>query len=171
MRWLIAVFVSTLAATSAAAEIYRWVLPDGSVEYSDRPPVEGAERVDLRPLITYTPSPASSSPATPAEESVEEGDVYTSFAIASPADEAAIRDNAGNITLSFALSPALAEGHVIDIFIDGSKYGRSSATVFTLSNVNRGSHRIYATIVDDSGAEQARTGTITVHLKRASSLF
>ncbi|HSS65092.1 MAG TPA: DUF4124 domain-containing protein [Gammaproteobacteria bacterium] len=171
MKRLISVLVLALAATSAAAEIYKWILPDGSVEYSDRPPVEGAKKVELRPLVTYTPSVNSAPSETTETEIAEEADGYDSFTITSPANDSAIRDNAGNVTLNFSIVPTLIEGHGIDIFVDGRKFGRSTAAVVTLSNVNRGSHQIYAAIVDDSGTEVARTGTITIHLKRASGLL
>ncbi len=160
-----------LATPSVAAEFYKWRLPDGSIEYSDKPPVQGAERVELKPLVTYTPS-AVPAPSTPPEtEDAEEEDGYDSFNISSPVNEAAIRDNAGNITVSFTITPGLVEGHAIDIIMDGQTVRRSTGGAVTLSNVSRGSHHIHAIIVDQSGTEIARTDTITVHLKRASALF
>lgn len=172
MKRLAIVFALTLVASAAEAEIYKWILPNGSTEYSDRPPVEGAERVDLKPLVTYTPGATSSATSEQGEtEGSEEDEGYQQFTIASPVDEAAIRDNTGEVRISFAISPALVEGHAIDIFVDGQKFASSTAAAVTLSSVNRGSHRIHAVIVDESGAELARTGTITIHLKRASNLL
>lgn len=172
MKRLALILILTLAATSAEAEIYKWILPNGSVEYSDRPPVEGAERVDLRPLVTYTPPATSSAPSVQKEtESTEEDEGYRQFTIASPADEAAIRNNTGEVSISFAITPALVQGHSIEIFVDGRKFASSTAAAATLGSVDRGSHRVHAVIVDESGAELARTDTITIHLKRASSLL
>lgn len=160
-----------LAAASAGAQIYKWRLPDGSIEYSDRSPAEGAEKVELSPLVTYSP-PAATAPGAASEtEGPAEFNGYKSFAIASPADGAEIRGNAGEITVNFAVTPSLFEGHAIDVFMDGRKFGRSTAAVVTLSEVDRGSHQIYATLVDETGAELARTGTITVHLQRVSNIL
>ncbi len=159
-----------LAAASAGAQIYKWRLPDGSIEYSDRPPAEGAERVELSPLMTYSP-PAAPTPGAASESEGSTGfGGYDTFTIASPADGAEIRGNAGEITVNFAVTPSLFEGHAIDVFMDGRKFGRATVAVVTLSNVDRGSHQIYATVVDGSGAELARTETITVHLQRAANL-
>jgi hypothetical protein len=166
-RWILALSL-TLAAVAAQAQIYKWVLPDGSIEYSDRPPGEGAERVELSPLVTYTPPPVAAPAGTAGAEGVVEFDGYDSFTIASPANDAAVRDNAGDVTLNFAITPTLVEGHAIDIFMDGRKFGRSTAAVVTLSNVSRGRHQINATIVDESGAELARTGTVRINLLRVS---
>ncbi|HSS65093.1 MAG TPA: DUF4124 domain-containing protein [Gammaproteobacteria bacterium] len=171
MRWWILVLLTPLAAAPAEAEIYKWRLPDGSIEYSDRQPEKGAERVDLPPLVTYTPPAASAPGAETDAESAATFDGYDSFTIASPLSGATVRDNSGNVTLNFAITPTLFEGHAIDIFMDGRKFGRSTAAVVTLSNVNRGKHQIYATLVDGTGAELARTQTITVDLLRVSDIL
>ncbi len=160
-----------IAAPLVAAEFYKWKLPDGSIEYSDRPPVEDAEKVELKPLMTYTPTPASAPSAPPETENADVFQGYEIFTITFPPDESAIRDNAGDITIQFGVSPGLLEGHAIDVFMDEVKLSRSTGAAVTLSNVDRGSHQIHAAIVDQSGAEVARTDTITVHLRRASALF
>ncbi len=167
--WLFFVLLVTLGAASAEAEIYKWILPNGTIKYSDRPPAEGAEKAELRPLVTYTPPPLSAEPAEAAPQAEPASKGYESFTIVSPANDATIRDNAGNVSLSFAITPSLTPGHAIDVFVDGLKLSRSNAPNVTLTNVNRGSHQIYAVIVDDAGVEAARTQTITVFLQRIST--
>ena len=170
MKGGIFILLISVAAAAAGAEIYKWQLPDGSIEYSDRAPAEGAERVELSPLVTYSP-PAPPSP--PAAAGVQAGLPflgYERFDITSPANNAEIRQNSGDITLTFAISPSLVDGHVIDVYVDGFKFGSSAAGAVILTNVNRGSHRIYAAVVDESGAELARTETITVYLQRAANV-
>ncbi len=166
--WLrVLALLLTLGAASAEAEFYKWALPDGSIEYSDRPPVEGAERVDLRPLVTYTPTAIPEQSASPKAGNAEPAEGYDSFTIASPANDATVRSpGSGNISLSFAVSPSLIQGHAIEIFIDGQRFGRSDTSAVTLNNVDRGTHQIHAAIIDDAGVELARTETITVHLYR-----
>ncbi len=170
MKAWILVLTLTLAAAAVEAEIYKWRLPDGSIEYSDRPPAAGAERIELSPLVTYSPPAAPSPGAAPETEDEAAFEGYKGFAIASPADGADIRENAGEVTLNFAITPSLVEGHAVDVFMDGRKFGRSTAAVVTLSNVDRGTHQIYATLVDETGAELKRSNTITVHLKRAANV-
>ncbi len=164
--------VLALAATSAEAQIYKWIMPDGTVKYSDRPQEEGAEPVELSPIVTFTPRPIPTRPeagARGAETEAEEGaGGYDSFAISAPPNDTTVRDNAGNVTVNFAVTPSLAEGHAIDLYLDGRKFGQSKLPVVTLTNVNRGSHQIYGVIVDASGAEIARTEPVTVTLQRVS---
>lgn len=157
----------TLAAGAAEARIYKWIMPDGSVQYSDRPQEENAKEAKLPPLVTYTPRPVpEQAPAQEAPAPAPEG--YQSFSISSPANDTAVRDNAGNLTLNFSVVPSLEKGHAIDIYMDGRKFGQAKLPVVTLTNVSRGSHEIYGVIVDESGAELARTDTVTVTLQRVS---
>lgn len=169
MKWRIFALLLTLGAVSAEAEIYKWILPNGTIKYSDRPPAEGAEKAELRPLVTYTspPLPAKSADTAARKKPAPKG--YDRFTIVSPANEATIRDNAGNLSLNLAITPTLIQGHAIDVFVDGLKFSRSKTPVVTLVNVSRGSHQIYAVIVDGSGVEAARTQTITVYLQRFST--
>ncbi len=173
MKWLILLLALAQTATASEGEIYKWILPDGSIQYSDRPPVKGAQKVELKPLQTYSLPATSAAPPANSEsgQADDEGSQYDSFSIASPADEAAIRDNTGDLTVTFAVRPKLVGGHVIDLFMDGQMAGRSAGAAVTLGNVNRGSHRLHAVILDGDGSEVARTETITIHIKRASALF
>lgn len=164
------VLLLTVAAAAAGAEIFKWRLPDGSIEYSDRPPADGAERVELSPLVTYSPPAPPAPGAAPETEGGAVFRGYERFVITSPTNNAQIRENTGEITLTFAISPSLVDGHAIDIFMDGFKFGRSPAGAVTLTNVNRGTHQIYAKVVDETGVELARTGAITVHLQRAANV-
>ena len=172
MRWLILLIVLAQTAMASEGEIYKWILPDGSIQYSDRPPVKGAQKVELKPLQTYSPPSISPAPSANTEAKRDDSDSqYEMFAIATPADEEAIRDNAGNITITFDVSPKLVGGHVIDVFMDGRKVSRSTGAAVTLSDVSRGAHRLHAVILTGNGTEVARTDTVTFHLKRASALF
>jgi hypothetical protein len=168
MRWWTIALALVLAAGVAEARIYKWILPDGTVQYSDRPQEEGAQEAKLPPLVTYTPVPVPEQEAPAPEAPAPAGEGYESFSISSPANDTAVRDNAGNLTLNFAVVPSLEKRHAIDIYVDGSKFGQSKLPIVTLTNVSRGSHEIYGVIVDESGAEIARTQTVTVTLQRVS---
>ena len=118
--------VITLAAlavlrVSADAQVYKWVLPDGTIQYSDRPQPDAkqVEEVKLAPLQTYDGAAATprnnqnqgSKPATPAFAG------YEDFKVASPANDVTIRDNGGSVSVSLSLSPALQPGHTVDILM------------------------------------------------------
>lgn len=158
----------TIAAGVAEARIYKWIMPDGTVQYSDRPQEQDAQEVKLSPLVTYSPVPIPEREAPAQEAPAPAGEGYDSFSISSPANDTAVRDNAGNLTLNFAVVPSLEKGHAIDIYVDGIKFGQSNLPIVTLTNVSRGGHEIYGAIVDENGAELARTETVTITLQRVS---
>lgn len=170
MKWCTLSLALALAATSAEAQIYMWVMPDGTVKYSDRRQERDAEEIKLSPIVTYEPTPVAKKAEAEAPDAgaQEEAGGYDSFTISAPPNDTTVRDNGGNVTINFAVTPSLAEGHAIDLYMDGRKFGQSQLPIVTLPNANRGTHQIYGAIVDASGAEIARTEPITVHLQRTS---
>ena len=63
MKWLLYPIVLLLAHPAVAAEVYRWTDEQGRVHYGERPPAQGAERLDL---------PATGSPSTTPDASATE---------------------------------------------------------------------------------------------------
>ena len=90
-----------------------------------------------------------------------------------PANEATVFDNAGNVEVKLALSPALdiAAGDRIALLLDGQQAALQSATQFRLSAVVRGEHRLEARIVDRSGNTVIASAPLEFHLWQASRLF
>ena len=151
-----------------AAGIYKIVQPDGTVVYSDRP-AQGAEEVKLPELQTYTPPPSPAGlPNLDALRPPTDEAAYERFVIASPANDATLRDNGGNVSISLDLAPGLKPGHSVDIRMDGESLGKGAGTSITLTNVDRGSHTVQAVVVDADGQQVATTPSITFHLQRVA---
>lgn len=156
----------------ALGEVYKQVLPDGSVVFSDQP-APGAERIEISPAQTYKPPPipvSTSSPSTRKQDRTEARH-YDELRITTPEDDAAIRDNAGNVHIEIALAPALRtrEGHRIALYMDGEEVAPpGSSTVFNLKNVDRGTHQIQAVIVDTQGKPIKTSEPVIFHLLRIS---
>jgi hypothetical protein len=167
MRRLILVLCLTLATGVAQGQkIYKYVLPDGKVVYSDTPPPDaGAEKVELSPLQTFSAPPAAPLGSGDREKK-KEGESYEEFTITKPANDETIRDNGGNISISLSLKPGLKGGHSIDVTMDGKSLGSGRGTSITLTDVDRGSHSVQATVKDESGKAVAKSNSVTFHLKR-----
>ena len=160
-----------IVAAAAHAEVYKSINADGEVVYSDRP-TQGAERVKMPPLPSYTPQPVRT--LTRSAPAVEQQLQYESFTISSPASDATIRNNLGTVEIDTRLSPALmiSLGHRIQFYLDGVAYGTLlDSTTLTLSNVERGEHRLSASVMDAAGTVLISTAEVTVHVKRASKLL
>ncbi len=160
-----------LVASASSATVYKWKDEEGRVHYSDRP-VEGAEVVKSVPLTTFKSPPASSpSSANSTQQKDEDSANYTNFAFVSPANDTTVRDNAGNIAIQLSVDPPLRQGHSIVLTIDGTPLqNKMQATTFTLSNLDRGTHTLQASIVDSEGETVTETAATTVHMRRASIL-
>ena len=164
------VILLLIIAVTARAEVYKSINADGEVVYSDRP-TQGAERVKMPALPSYTPrplrTPGRSAPA------LEQQLQYERFSITRPANDATIRNNLGTVEIATRLVPALltALGHRIQYYLDGVAHGAlHDSTTLTLSNVERGEHRLSVSVVDATGTVLISTAETTVFVKRASKL-
>jgi len=160
---LINVFILIIFSCSLAAEtVYKTVDENGNIIFTDKPSEE-AEEIIIKDLETIdNPNPAKYKPSSkPAEET----NTYNSIVISSPEDNAAIRSNNGNVTISVSLEPALRSSHKIEIMMDGQNVG--SGTSVSLENVNRGTHSVTASVIDANGKNIISTSS-NFSLLRAS---
>ena len=164
-----------LAPAVAPAQIYKQILPDGSVVYSDQAPPDGAQAIELPPLQTYSPPPlpepaparAEVVPKLP-EPAADMG--YVVLEVIAPGPDATIRSNGGTIDVQLAIEPALREGHVVEILVDGKATRIGSASSASVSDLGRGSHMISAQVKDRAGNILAKSSDVTFHLLRISKL-
>jgi hypothetical protein len=149
-----------------AGKIYKYTLSNGNIVYSDKPPPgDQAEEVTIEPLQSFSlPNAPRLNPS--ASRAKPEAVAYQEFKVTSPSDDQTIRDNGGNVGVSLSLTPGLRGGHSIDVMMDGQSIGSGSGTTVTLTEVDRGTHTLQATIRDADGKEIARSNSVTFHLKR-----
>jgi hypothetical protein len=167
-----------LATTTANAQIYKKILPDGTVIFTDQPE-EGATALTLPPLPTYdgpattnkpAPSPAAEKPAKTAEPAAKVV-TYTRLAIEQPANDSPVRNNSGEVTVAVTLEPALSakDGHTIVVLLDGKPAAApAAATSITLQGVERGTHVVEAVVNDANGKALQRSSPVIFHLQRVS---
>ncbi len=166
MRYLLLLVLGLTLALPGQAKIYKWKMPDGSIRYADKPQPGGTE-IKLPPLQTYT-APALPASRAKSEESGKQTQEYKSFEVRTPGNNQVVRDNAGMVSIQIGLAPGLAAGHSIEILMDGKSVGSGRGTSISLTNVDRGSHSIQASIKDESGKAIKKTASVTFHLKRGS---
>jgi hypothetical protein len=173
MRALIVLCLFALLAwltSPVLAEVYKRVNPDGSVEFSDVPSSKKDQPVDLPPPSTFE-APQLSPPSPPRVDPNASNFAYTSLSIVSPANEATLRNNAGNIEVSAALTPALQPGHKLVLLLDGNRQGEASGNTFKLTNLDRGSHQLTVEVRDADGKTLIASPSVTIYLHRHSILF
>ena len=98
---------------------------------------------------------------------------YDSVAVVKPAGDATVFDNAGNVEVTVAVSPALRTdaGDRIALILDGRRISVRRATHFKLSGITRGEHTLEAQVVDSGGNALISSNPVKFHLWQASRLF
>ena len=155
---------------SAQAEVFKRTNPDGSVEFTDVRSKQEEEAVELSPMSTFKAPPVRSLPPTRAPKQAEPAPAYTSLAITNPADDTAIRSNSGDLSVSVSLQPELKKGHSLVLLVDGVPMGDYAGGVFSLTNVDRGTHSLSAQVLDSEGMPLISAEPITVHILRYSAI-
>ncbi len=161
------------AAAAPAAEIYRWVDPDGNTQYSDkpRPDAQVIHIPDAPPAPPPKPSasPAPVSPDSPPAAGAAPFSGYENIAIVSPPNDGTVWDNSGNVSVEVAVAPALQGklGHKLVVLLNGTPVGESTAaTSFTMANLDRDTYTLQARIVDGDGQVVGESPPSVFHMKR-----
>lgn len=169
---------SLLLSAAVQAALYKWVDENGEVVYSDQPPHEGAEPLEPPPIVTTPPVKVKPKPAAakkqPESEKKPAPINYSEFSITTPGNDEAVRNNPGNVEVSFSLQPALAtdRGHHIVLLVDGkASDGKILGQSVTVPHMDRGTHTLKAEIRDETGKTLKSSNTVTFHLLRYSKLF
>ena len=163
------ILLSAMDTGTVRAEVYKQVNPDGSITFTDVPGSKDEKPVPLRPMSTFkaTPAPAISSDS---ETSKPASTKYTGVSVTSPANEATVRDNAGNLAVTASAAPGLQPGHKMVLLDNGSPQGESTTGNFKLSNIDRGTHVLTVQIQDSAGKVLIASTPVTVYLRRHSAL-
>ncbi|MCW8936137.1 MAG: DUF4124 domain-containing protein [Gammaproteobacteria bacterium] len=174
IKIIVALLLYSIFTTSAVAEMYKWVDKEGNISYSDQPPFKGAEELDA-PSISSVPAAdiPEKKPATSAEEKKDKSTSYTYLKIVSPENDATIRNNEGNFSVSIVLKPALdtKHGHYLSLLMDGKTIqDKIFTTSVSLNNIDRGTHKISVAVKNKKGEVLHKSKGITVHLHRQSIL-
>jgi len=167
MRILLCTMLLLLMPAVHAETVYRSVDENGNTVFSDKPS-KNAEKMEIPDAQTvksksagkfkYTPPPKSPPPE------------YSRVAITSPDNDAAVRENTGNITVTVDVEPGLQKQDKLQLHMDGKIVGSGDSTSFSLQNVDRGTHTLQAVVVDSSGKTLASSASVTFHLLRHSIL-
>ena len=152
--------------------MYKWTNSAGETIYSDTPPSEDSEELNL-PILTTTPAvkyiPKSKSlPST--DDKVTK---YTEFTLVDPVNDAFFTDNTGDVPVRLSIEPQLdiKAGHSISILIDGQlNLANSQQTTVMITNLDRGTHSLFAEIRDIKGKTLKTSNSVNFTVYRHSRL-
>lgn len=165
MRLLLCLLL--LIGLPASAQVYTYLDADGNRVFTDKPRSANAQPVELAPTnsASLPAVPAATPPALPPALMP----AYQLLRITLPEPDATIRNNEGNLLVTLESDPGLLEGHSYRLLLDGEMHGAPARSpVFTLDNLDRGSHQLAAEIIDAEGRIVERTPSQPFHLKRTT---
>ncbi len=175
---LITVVALPVAALAAESDkIYKTTDEDGNTVFTNEKPSEDAEPVDLEPLNTVPPEQITDPEASPEDQgdAQQEQDQakprYSGVAIKYPPSGQTVRHNGGIVPFEVEIQPEgkpLAEGHRIEIVLDGEVRGSGRKRQISVSAVNRGPHTVEAQIVNQDGAAITSSQPVEFMLLRAA---
>ena len=160
-RGPIFVLAGLLAASLAMADgAYRWVDKDGVVHYSDVPPDDSAEVVNISEYTRSTGARISRQTRSTTDDE-QAGDQqpfrYESLSVANPGPEETLWNIEGVLSVSLALTPGLQQGHQLRVYFDGGEPRTVTGSSFQIENVYRGVHNIQAEVIDETGQLMIRS--------------
>ncbi len=162
----------------AESKIYKSTDANGNVVYTDVPPAKKEGKVDQEAIVLKetntweapgTDKTASRTPWIVEDNGDEDPPAfvpYETLAIVDPANDVALRENSGQLKVSVSLLPPLADEHQLRLLMDGKAVGQTSGTVFSIENVDRGTHSLLIEIVNEAGESLQQSPVTTFHLQR-----
>jgi hypothetical protein len=171
----ILVLALCLFALGVNAELFKWKDADGNIIFSDQPPAdidkaesevkqESLPHINTVPALDLSNSRAATSPS---KSKVNNNASYKSFAIVAPLHDSEVRENSGKVQISVRIEPAIfvERGHQMIIYMDGVEVYKGENTSVLVDNVDRGTHNVKASIVNNQGfiLRETRVTTFTLH--------
>lgn len=152
-----------------SAQIYRYTDANGNTVFTNQPPANlASEEITIQQSNLFpAPNNTGSADASATGEAEQEANVpYSTLALSGiPNDDAAIRANNGDFTVTVQIEPPLAPNQSLRLLLDGQPYGQDSRnTQFELVNIDRGEHSLVVAVVDQEGniVQQSAPDTFTV---------
>ena len=135
------------------------------VGYTDTPKKD-SEEIKIKKGTEYTPPDNKSVWQNAKPKEVKEAPLYTHVAIASPTNDATIRNNSGAFQVAVDVRPKLQPGHQVQLLIDGSPHGSPGSVILAASNIDRGTHSLVVQVQAADGEIIKRSDPVTIHLHR-----
>jgi len=157
--------IAFLLAGTASAQVYQTTDENGNPVFSDVPS-QDATPVKISPINVMTPVRVEPR-ATEGQSEDSLLPVAYKISILQPEEEQTFR-NTREFPVSVSLEPALQKGHAVAISLDGEIQVRGEQLSAVLTDVNRGAHRVTASVVDSGGRPIITSATVVVHMQQTS---
>ena len=155
------------ATATSPMTIYKVVGKDGSVTYTDKPQ-QNAEALAFDVKTQNVVTAAKATPPPPPKPAAPKPNYRVE--IKSPAPEATIRNNLGELTISAAQTGA-PKAPIYRLIFDDAPLASNTSGVFKLSGIHRGAHTYKVELTNNTGKTLASSPLQTLYLHQASALI
>jgi len=156
-----------LPLSQASEEVYKTVDKDGKVTYTDSPPKDKAEKVELSDINTI-PAPDGTIKHFKAKKKKEKAN-YELF-IQAPADGSRLNPTQKTLNVSVSLNRTLDDEHYLRLLLNGLAVGPpGKSTSLSVGNLRKGTKSVAVSIVDQQGNTLLTSAPIKVHVLRANA--
>lgn len=166
MRILTPFLLLFLTIPVSAVEVYKSVDEAGNTVFSDQPS-DDAEKIDVKELPTvpgFTNYPVDTRPKPTAAER------YSEIAITNPKNDETYWRGEGDLIVSVGIKPRLSAMDQVVLYLDGEEILAEASTTFVLSELDRGTHQLRASIRDREGNIVKSSETVSFHVRQTSIL-
>lgn len=171
MRYFVLFCSLFLSGQLAAQAVYKTVDEDGNITYTDQPPAADATPMKMPKISVMQTDPLPLPSAPVRSDSKSSGaNPYGTLSILEPTADQTFWGTGGTVVVRLRAGQALATGHQVNYFMDGTKAGTTASLMQLFADVVRGSHQVRAEIVDEEGAVLTSSDSITFHMKQQSAL-
>ena len=167
MRFIL--FSLLLLALPAVADVYTYIDSEGNRVFTDQPR-GNAKKVEIAPTNGMNQNNKPTVRKAPAPVAPAELPAYNLLRILIPEPDATVQEgSSGNLIVTATSDPPLMPGHNYRLLLDGKVAGEPGRSpVFSLTNLDRGTHTLAAEIIDAQGRILERTPSQPVHIVRTS---
>lgn len=173
MRRLSFTLLLAVSGAAFAGTMYKWVDPGGTIHYSSQPMPGATEvHIDSAPPVSSSETNAARTVASaPSADASAEPFKYTSCAVTKPANDQSL-PNAFSVSAAWRIEPALRAGDRVTLALDGKLLTGVSptATSYTISQIDRGTHTLVVSIVDANGRGLCQSPGLSFHVMQPSLL-
>jgi hypothetical protein len=169
MRTALYVFLALAAVPAFAGQtVWKWVDEKGVTHFSDQP-VPGATKMELNSAPSASPAPAPAY-IPPPSDTRPTGPAYSRLAVESPQQDESVVNTGGKVNVRLATSPALAQDHVVALYLDGARVQSFPPTGLSgeLSDVPRGTHTLKIVVSTQQGKIVQESQPTTFHVRQES---
>jgi hypothetical protein len=159
-----------LAGVAHAATVYKWVDEQGVIHFSDQPHPQ-AQEVEVKESQAYKGS-TSSAPSSPSSngETKPAARLYSLCELYRPENDEVFL-NTTTLTAKLRLQPQLSGGDRIFLALDGKRVTDlpTNSAEFILNDMERGTHSLFAVVLDNSGNTLCTSPSVTFHVRQPSA--